>query len=115
MKSLETPCRRPTHWQRQALTDLRQLVAFPSISTDPAFAPAVRACAGWLARHLRGLGLEKVQVFETPRHPVVYAEKRVSPAWPTLLIYGHYDVQPVAPAAAWTVPPFGGIVRDNRL
>jgi acetylornithine deacetylase/succinyl-diaminopimelate desuccinylase-like protein len=97
------------------LRELQQLVAFPSISTEPRFAGAVRACAEWLAGHLHGLGLEGVRVFETPRHPVVYAEKRVSPALPTLLIYGHYDVQPVAPAAAWTVPPFGGLIRENRL
>ncbi|MDQ2772957.1 MAG: M20/M25/M40 family metallo-hydrolase, partial [Bacteroidota bacterium] len=103
---------RPAH---RFLRELQQLVAFPSISTDPHYAGAVRACAGWLAGHLRGLGLDAVRVFETPRHPIVYAEKRVSSALPTLLIYGHYDVQPVAPAAAWTVPPFAGLIRDNRL
>ena len=97
------------------LRELQQLVAFPSISTDPAFAGAVRGCAAWLAKHLAGIGLDAVQVFETPRHPVVYAEKLVSPERPTLLIYGHYDVQPVEPTAAWTVPPFGGLVRGDRL
>ena len=97
------------------LRELQQLVAFPSISTDPAFAPAVRACAGWLAGHLQRIGLDGVRVFETARHPIVFAEKRVSPQLPTLLIYGHYDVQPVAPATAWTVAPFGGLIRDNRL
>ena len=101
--------------QQRILGELRQLVAFPSISTDPRYAGAVRACAVWLAGHLRGLGLSEVRVFETPRHPIVYAEKLVDPALPTLLIYGHYDVQPVAPAAAWTVPSFGGIVRGNCL
>lgn len=101
--------------QQRFLEELLQLVAIPSISTDPAYAPAVRACAAWLARHLRAIGLDGVRVFETPRHPIVYAEKQVSPRLPTLLIYGHYDVQPVAPAAAWTVPPFGGLVRGNRL
>lgn len=97
------------------LAELQQLVAFPSISTDPAFTGAVRACAEWLAGHLRGIGLDGVRVFETAGHPVVYAEKLASPEQPTLLIYGHYDVQPVAPAAAWTVPPFGGLIRQNRL
>ena len=101
--------------QYRILEELRQLVAFPSISTDPRYAWAVRACADWLAGHLRGLGLAGVRVFETSRHPIVYAERLVSPARPTLLIYGHYDVQPVAPAAAWTVPPFGGVVRANCL
>ncbi|WP_310394994.1 dipeptidase [Hymenobacter sp.] len=109
------PSRGPAAWSSRFLAELQELVAFPSISTDPQYAGAVRACADWLARHLRGLGLDGVRVFETPRHPVVYAEKRVHPARPTLLIYGHYDVQPVAPAAAWTVPPFGGLVRGPRL
>ncbi|WP_375437968.1 dipeptidase [uncultured Hymenobacter sp.] len=102
-------------WQHQALAELQQLVGFPSISTEPQYAGAVRACAMWLADHLRGIGLDGVRVFETPRHPVVYAEKLVGPHKPTLLVYGHYDVQPVAPVAAWTVPPFGGLVRGNKL
>ncbi|MVN77797.1 dipeptidase [Hymenobacter sp. HMF4947] len=97
------------------LRQLQQLVAFASISTEPQHAGAVRACAAWLAQHLRSVGLDGVRVYVTPRHPVVYAEKLVSPAHPTLLIYGHYDVQPVDPAAAWTVPPFGGLVRGDRL
>lgn len=97
------------------LRELQELVAFPSISTDPRYAGAVRACAHWLAQHLQNLGLEGVRVHTTPRHPVVYAEKLVGPARPTLLVYGHYDVQPVAPASAWTVPPFGGLVRGSQL
>ncbi|UYZ64292.1 dipeptidase [Hymenobacter weizhouensis] len=102
-------------WPRRALAQLRQLVAFPSISTDPQYAGAVRACAAWLAGHLRRIGLDGVQVFETPRHPIVYAEKLVGPRKPTLLIYGHYDVQPVEPTAAWTVPPFGAVVHADKL
>ncbi|UOQ68152.1 dipeptidase [Hymenobacter volaticus] len=102
-------------WQRQTLVQLQQLIAFPSISTDPKYAGAVQACAGWLATHLRKVGLDGVRVFQTPGHPLVYAEKRVGPQRPTLLIYGHYDVQPVAPVSAWTVPPFGGLIRGNKL
>ncbi|TGE24599.1 dipeptidase [Hymenobacter aquaticus] len=102
-------------WARKTLAELRELVGFASISTAPGAAGAVRACAEWLARHLRGLGLEGVRVFRTPGHPIVYAEKTGLPGRPTLLIYGHYDVQPVEPAAAWTVPPFGGLVRGPRL
>ncbi|TGE28819.1 dipeptidase [Hymenobacter metallicola] len=102
-------------WSQKALAELRELVGFASISTAPAHTGAVRGCATWLARHLRGIGLDAVQVFETPRHPIVYAEKRVDPARPTLLIYGHYDVQPIEPAAAWTVPPFGARIRDDKL
>jgi acetylornithine deacetylase/succinyl-diaminopimelate desuccinylase-like protein len=101
--------------RQQTLAQLQRLVAFPSISTDPRYAGAVRSCAAWLANHLQTIGLAGVRIFETPRHPIVFAEYRAGPALPTLLVYGHYDVQPVAPAAAWTVPPFGGIIRGNRL
>jgi acetylornithine deacetylase/succinyl-diaminopimelate desuccinylase-like protein len=97
------------------LTELQELVRFPSISTDARYAGAVRDCAAWLARHLHGLGLDAVQLFETARHPIVYAQKLVRPQLPTLLIYGHYDVQPTEPAAAWTGPPFGAVLRGNRL
>ncbi|GAA3948323.1 dipeptidase [Hymenobacter algoricola] len=99
----------------QFVRELQQLVAFPSISTDPQYTGAVRACAAWLAGHLRGIGLDGVQLFETPGHPIVFAQKLVGAHCPTLLIYGHYDVQPVAPAAAWTVPPFGAVIRGPRL
>lgn len=102
-------------WQRQTLAELQQLVAIPSISTDPKYAGAVQACAEWLATHLKRSGFDGVRVFQTPRHPIVYAEKLVGPQRPTLLIYGHYDVQPVEPASAWTVPPFGGLIRGNKL
>ncbi|PJJ60174.1 dipeptidase [Hymenobacter chitinivorans] len=97
------------------LSDLQALVRFPSISTDARYASGLRACATWLARHMQQLGLDGVRLFETARHPIVYAEKLVSRRRPTLLIYGHYDVQPTEPAAAWTVPPFAGLIRGNKL
>ncbi len=94
---------------------LREFIAFPSISTDPRYAGAVKGCAAWLAGHLAQMGMRRVTVFPTPRHPVVYAERIESPALPTLLVYGHYDVVPVAPRDAWTVPPFAGVVRGDKL
>ena len=97
------------------IQQLGEFVSFPSISTDPRYAGAVKGCATWLADHLTKIGLQGVTVFPTPRHPVVYAERIESPALPTLLIYGHYDVVPVAPRDAWTVPPFAGVVRGDKL
>lgn len=99
----------------RSVADLQHLVRFPSVSVDPHRAAHVRGCAHWLAGHLRRIGLEHVRVFPTPRHPIVYADWRRTAGRPTVLIYGHYDVQPVDPLAAWTVPPFGAVVRDGNL
>ncbi|HZZ79337.1 MAG TPA: hypothetical protein VFE62_12515, partial [Gemmataceae bacterium] len=75
--------------------ELFQLLRIPSISTDPAHAGDVRMAAQWLADHLRDLGAQNVQIFETAGHPVVYGEcLRAKPQQPTVLVYGHYDVVP---------------------
>ncbi len=88
-----------------ALRDLRTFAAFPSVSAQPAHAADVRACAAWLARHLAGIGLERARVIETRGHPIVTAEWRHALDRPTVLIYGHYDVQPAEPLNAWRTPP----------
>jgi acetylornithine deacetylase/succinyl-diaminopimelate desuccinylase-like protein len=90
-------------------------VRFPSISAQPAHAADVRRCAAWLAKHLQRIGLQNVRVIATPRHPLVYADWRHAPGKPTVLIYGHYDVQPVDPVRAWSVPPFGAVIRAGNL
>jgi acetylornithine deacetylase/succinyl-diaminopimelate desuccinylase-like protein len=97
------------------LAELCDFLRFPSISAQPRHAGDVRRCAEWLATHLRGVGLEHVQVIETPRHPLVCAEWRRAPRRPTLLIYGHYDVQPVDPLGEWRTPPFAPSVRGDYL
>ena len=89
-----------------AVADLLEFLRFPSVSTDPARAADTRACAGWVAEKLRAIGLEAT-VHDTPGHPVVlgrsapHREDR-----PTVLIYGHYDVQPADPLELWDSPPF---------
>jgi acetylornithine deacetylase/succinyl-diaminopimelate desuccinylase-like protein len=92
-----------------------EFIRFPSISVQPAHAPDVRRCAEWLASHLRHVGLEHVSLIPTPRHPIVYADWVHAPSKPSLLIYGHYDVQPVDPLTEWHSPPFEPTIRHQHL
>jgi acetylornithine deacetylase/succinyl-diaminopimelate desuccinylase-like protein len=95
-----------------------ELIAFasiPSVSTDPAYRGDVRRAADWVARRLRAAGLEAVRVHETALHPVVTAAWLRAPGAPTLLVYGHYDVQPPDPLAAWASPPFAPEIRGGRI
>lgn len=118
-RAVDTPAEQATAYaaaQRERFVDeLAELVRFPTVSTHPRHAPALAACARWLATHLGRLGLEHVQVMETSRHPLVYADWLRRPGKPTVLIYGHYDVQPVDPLAAWITPPFEPVIRDGAL
>ncbi len=86
--------------------ELKELVRFASVSAQPPHAAEVRGCAAWLAAHLRGIGLENVAVVPTAGHPIVYADWRHARGRPTVLIYGHYDVQPADPLGEWRSPPF---------
>jgi acetylornithine deacetylase/succinyl-diaminopimelate desuccinylase-like protein len=95
--------------------ELIQFLGFPSVSEDPAAAGDVRACASWLARRLRAIGMEGVRVVPTRGHPFVSAEWRGAPGRPTVLIYGHYDVQPPGPPGLWRSPPFRPTRRGDRL
>ena len=97
------------------LAELKEFLAIPSVSTDKESAREVARCAEWLARHMRSIGLQNVQALPTAGHPVVYADWLNAPGKPTLLIYGHYDVQPPEPLELWTSPPFDASVRDGRL
>ncbi|NCC30932.1 MAG: dipeptidase [Chloroflexia bacterium] len=98
---------------------VEELFAFlriPSLSGDPAYAPDVRRAAEWLAEHMQGLGLAKVQVMETAGHPVVYGEwLGAGPDKPTVLVYGHYDVVPAEMSDGWATPPFEPVERDGRI
>jgi acetylornithine deacetylase/succinyl-diaminopimelate desuccinylase-like protein len=99
----------------RALAQLCEFLRIPSISAQPRHAVDVRRCAIWLAQHLRQIGLPRVEVLKTPCHPAVYAEWLGAPGRPTLLVYGHYDVQPVDPLSAWRSPPFQPLVRDGVI
>jgi acetylornithine deacetylase/succinyl-diaminopimelate desuccinylase-like protein len=97
------------------LQELFDLLRIPSISADSAFAGDVRQCAESVAAHLRNAGADNVTIEETAGHPIVYGEKIINPSWPTVLIYGHYDVQPSAPDDLWTTPAFEPNVRDGKI
>jgi acetylornithine deacetylase/succinyl-diaminopimelate desuccinylase-like protein len=97
------------------LEELKRLVRFPSVSAQTKHAEDVRRCAEWLAGHLKEIGMEGVRVIPTPRHPIVYADWKKAPGLPTVLIYGHYDVQPPDPLKQWTTPPFEPTVRGEHL
>lgn len=107
-----------------ARASLFEFLSFASVSTDPAYHESTRACAQWLADHLSQLGL-KVESHEIQPHPVLVARSPVMPGRPTVLIYGHYDVQPADPIDLWQSDPFkpvslpGGVIRargasDNK-
>src|SRR6202012_3399404 len=87
------------------LDEYFELLRFPSISTDPERAGDVKACAHWLERKLTGMGLA-TRVVPTAGHPIVLAKNEHKPGRRTVMIYGHYDVQPVDPVELWTSPPF---------
>ncbi len=93
---------------------LSEFLRFPSISTQPEHAPDLVACAEWLRVLLSGMGLEAC-VYTTPGSPVVLARTPTDPAKRTVLIYGHYDVQPPEPLEGWTTPPFEPRVEDGRI
>jgi acetylornithine deacetylase/succinyl-diaminopimelate desuccinylase-like protein len=97
------------------LARLNEFLAIPSVSTKSEHRADVARCADWLATELRRIGLA-AECLRSPGHPVVVAEWRGAPTGaPTILIYGHYDVQPPEPLESWTSPPFVGTVRDGRL
>ncbi len=97
------------------LDALRRFVAIPSVSVDPAYAADMRRGAAFLADHMALCGLEHVAIQATDGHPVVTADWLHAPGRPTVLIYGHYDVQPPDPLEKWHSPPFEPTVRDGRL
>ncbi|MBA2278481.1 MAG: dipeptidase [Chloroflexia bacterium] len=95
--------------------ELDELLRLPSVSTDPTHADDVAATAEWVADRLRRAGVPEVEVVATAGHPVVLGRWRVAGNQPTVLIYGHYDVQPEEPVALWDSPPFEPAERDGRL
>ena len=101
--------------QPRLLQELSEFLAIPSVSTLPDNAADCRRAAEWLQTELTRLGCPVVTLIEGDGHPVVWAESPTVPDRPTLLIYGHYDVQPPDPLEEWNTPPFEPTVRDGRL
>lgn len=101
--------------ERVSQDELLELLSIPSISSLPEYAGDVQQAAEWAAARLRQAGIENVDIMPTDRHPVVYGDWLHAPGKPTILIYGHFDVQPVDPIELWQSPPFQPEVRDGRV
>ena len=97
------------------IDELKEYLSIPSISALPDYAPEVIRCAEWTADELRRVGLENVRLVETEGYPVVCAEWLHAGEAPTIIFYGHYDVQPVDPLDKWETPPFAATVRSGEL
>ena len=101
--------------QKRFVRELCKFASFPSISAQDEYRGALNNCAGWLAAHLRSIGFENARIIRTRRHPLVYAERLQSSRLPTVLIYGHYDVQPPEPLAEWHSAPFAPVLKNRYL
>ena len=98
------------------LAELKEVLAIPSISTDPEQKADMQKAAEWMASQLRTIGMNNVQIMPTGGHPVVYGDwNGAGKSAPTVMIYGHYDVQPADPLELWQTPPFEATVRGENL
>ena len=104
-----------TENENRFLEDLKGWLRIPSISTLPEHAGDIRRAAEYAADQLRHIGFEEVQLIQTQNHPLVYGEWLKAPGKPTVLVYGHYDVQPVDPVELWHSPPFEPTIRGDNL
>jgi len=112
---LEGALRYAVDQQARWVYELMEFMRFPTVGVDPGHNRDLQVCASWLAVHLRLIGLQRVEILSTRLHPMVYAEWMGAPGRPTLLIYGHYDVQPADPIREWKSPPFTPVVRGADL
>ena len=101
--------------KQRFLDELFELLRFPSVSADPAYKTEVLKTADFVAQKLTDAGADKVEVCPTAGYPIVYGEKIIDPAKPTVLVYGHYDVQPADPLELWHTPPFEPTLRDEKI
>jgi len=101
--------------KQRFLDELFELLRFPSVSADPAYKTDVLKTADFVAKKLTDAGADKVEVCSTAGYPIVYGEKIIDPTKPTVLVYGHYDVQPADPLELWHTPPFEPTIRDEKI
>ena len=97
------------------IEELKEFLRIPSISTLPENKNEVERCAKFVADHLRKIGMSRVEVHKTEGHPIVYGEWLGAPGKPTVLVYGHYDVQPVDPIELWNSPPFEPTIKKGKI
>jgi acetylornithine deacetylase/succinyl-diaminopimelate desuccinylase-like protein len=103
-----------THKERY-LDELLALLRIPSVSAKSEHKKDLIECAEMIREKLLEAGVDKAVIYPTPGHPIVYAEKIVDPSWPTVLVYGHYDVQPADPLELWDSPPFEPAIKNDRV
>jgi acetylornithine deacetylase/succinyl-diaminopimelate desuccinylase-like protein len=101
--------------QQRFLDEMLELLRIPSISAKTERKDDMRKCAELVKQRLLDSGAEKAEVMETAGHPVVYGEKIVDPSKPTVLVYGHYDVQPPEPLELWHSGPFDPVIKDGKV
>jgi acetylornithine deacetylase/succinyl-diaminopimelate desuccinylase-like protein len=97
------------------LNELLELLRIPSVSARSEHKPDMLKCAEAVKKRLLDAGADKAEVFQTAGHPVVYGEKIIDPKKPTVLVYGHYDVQPADPLNLWNSPPFEPVIKDGKI
>src|SRR5215469_10993265 len=101
--------------REQNLSELCEFLRIPSVSAKSEHKSDVEHASRWVADHLRAAGFKTVEIVPTALHPLVYAESLEAPGKPTVLFYGHYDVQPAEPLHLWTSPAFEPTVRNGNL
>lgn len=104
-----------TENQDRFLSELLEWLRIPSVSADPKFHGDVLKAAEYLKMRLEEVGLDHVELCQTAGNPIVYGEKLIDPALPTVLVYGHYDVQPADPYELWTSGPFDPVIKDGKI
>ncbi|MBK0404478.1 dipeptidase [Adhaeribacter sp. BT258] len=97
------------------LNELLDLLRMPSVSADPKFKDDVNATAQFLKKKLEAAGADNVELCQTAGYPIVYGEKIIDPSLPTVLVYGHYDVQPADPYELWDSPPFEPVIKNDKI
>ena len=97
------------------LEELLELLRIPSVSADSRHKEDVRNAAKYIRQKLEDAGTDKTELHETGGHPIVYGEKIIDKNLPTVLVYGHYDVQPPDPLELWDSPPFEPVIKDEKI
>src|SRR5437016_4358415 len=101
--------------EKRFLDELFDLLRIPSVSADSARKGDVARAAEWVKNSLVKAGADKVEISPTSGHPIVYGEKIIDASLPTVIVYGHYDVQPADPVNLWQTPPFEPQIRDGKI
>jgi acetylornithine deacetylase/succinyl-diaminopimelate desuccinylase-like protein len=97
------------------LNELLELLRIPSVSAKSEHKPDMQKCAEAVKARLLEAGADTVEIYPTDGHPLVYGEKMIDPSKPTVLVYGHYDVQPAEPLELWNSGPFDPLIKDGKI